>query len=720
MSVRRCQRDEKNSHNTTTGTQVSAKQRRKHSNKENEGNCFVADLLTAMKDYNSSRALRSFLADSFTDQANLAATSRTAFSYVSKAYLNKMTLSQVHLPRQRLHIAKRIFWPAVSEVEFFLEPCHPKLPAQHISENARGLNPTCIKVHAFTSQSEIKAGLIVARVKAQQGETPPDDLLAARVYAKYGEVSADVALEALDEVEWDEELAMYSLLAENTAEEEQAVDNLCLLFSIQHGVMNRAIVRAAIVKHETQRRAFDYIMDLATTERTLPEEELSRLAEALEKSSGGQSQILHLHLDTMTRFSCFNITSRGVLTIVQNFRYLRTLRFSTDSALDTATMQALADECPRMDTICIRCPNSNGPGLVPLSRLKHLRTLALISKSSKYHVGRDCQYVALLAELRENQLHHIHLDCLITNEAAALVARQHGSLRTLKLINRSVMTPPTSDGTALIPLVSKFPQHLRCLELDALPINVDVDSLCRDVSENAFPVCNKLVMKCRKMPYRALQSWVRACGALEELHIWNKASLEDARQAASLFKSCRERLRTLSLSISDLFRYVITLADLHFPKLEMVSLSDRSSWMSTAAHARETTRVTTHFLQKHRQTLRGLELGEFFAVSDELVEVIARTVPRLQTLSLKNQGPLLITDHGLRVISRSMFQLKDLTCDFTQEYHITNKGITALASLAHNYKLSTLKFIGFNLEVPLSLTPEEEGRFPAHVLSFWE
>ena len=318
---------------------------------------FVADLLAVLKDRNVLRVLQNFLTNSFKDQASLATTSVTAFRCASNAHLTRMRFDQVCLPSKRLHMATRILWPAVHEVIFNIEPSSPDLPTQYIAQNVRGLDPTCIKFYAFTSSSDNKVKMLVDRVKAQKNETPPDDLLAERVYTKCGEVSADVMMDALKQVEWDQEHAMYYLLAEHTATEDEAVQDLCRDLKSVRGSFKSSTVRAAMVKHAMDsQHAFDYLLDLSNNARTLSSDALSRLGKALKTSAGSEPRLLQLRFEGISAWGRLNITSQGLLRIAENFRHLRTLHFATKTILDTKTMQTLVNRCPCLEDIDILSP----------------------------------------------------------------------------------------------------------------------------------------------------------------------------------------------------------------------------------------------------------------------------------------------------------------------------------------------------------------------------
>ena len=648
-----------------------------HTNKKDSSRKgFVADLLAVMKDCSVMRIVQSFLANSFKDQAHLATASTTAFRSASNTHLSVVTLSQGQYRLQRSRLAKRIQWSAVSKLRFSLQPHFFKLPTRYIAENAQGLNPTCVRItvpreltFVPISGQTMKVKLMVARAKAHANEAPPDDLLAARLYAKHGEISEELARDALAQVEWDEELAMYYLLADNTAKEDEVVQRVYEIFSFA-----RPIVRAVIAKHAPHyHRAINYLKHAnQQLPRVFPAYALSRLADALDTSSGGECRLRHLQFDISSESRCFTITDQGLLRIAKTFCYLQTLHFATESILGADIMQTFVDGCPCIEDITIRSPDQKG--VVPLSSLKRLHTLVLLEPSMigayvlPSVLPSECPYVTLLTKLKENQLRNIRLECALKKEVLELLSRQHGSLRTLSLSHTSFFKKCDING--LLSLAKKFPPYLESLELASDPAMAYMDG--ERMPENAFRACRTLklvhgVAACAEV-------LVSACGALEDLYI-STTQLKVNSSVHSSFASCRERLRSLSLSIPD---ELLCVPSILFPKLERLVLGDKSanSHVSRpAVNAQRTCKVTTPFLRRHSDTLRHLGTGAHFLASDGFLETIAQTLPRLHTLRLHQQRPLCITDDGLRALARSMFRLESFVCDCLESHRITKEGV---------------------------------------------
>ena len=188
-----------------------------------------------------------------------------------------------------------------------------------------------------------------------------------------------------------------------------------------------------------------------------------------------------------------------------------------------------------------------------------------------------------------------------------------------------------------------------------------------------------------------LKSQVRACGTLENLTLKSLETtscerpppkfLGDEGETESLFASYREHLVKLDLCDSGLVNRV---SHLHFPKLVEVILKDNIRHRIDGE--RITTDVMTHFLHNSGKMLQKLHLSGGFIGSDALINIITQECPRLRDFRLANSRPLLITDNGLKRMTRFMFHLERFSCLFS-DHHLTTKGISSLASLARNHNL---------------------------------
>ena len=361
---------------------------------------FVANILAVMKDYNALKVIQHFLG-SFKDQNTLAAVCTTAFQFASKAYLTTVSIQQVCSPRRRLHRATRILWSAVRKLEFHVDSANPVLPTQYIVEKVRGLNPTRIKINSALSHGRgLKVQLLVDRVRAQMNTPPPDDLLAAQVYAKCKEVSKAAAGAALERAGYHEELAMYYLLTNDNklAEEMRAVINVISALPLASKV-KVGIARAALSKHRMDvQLSIDYLLELTKNKPVLRSDSLFGLPAALKTSAGCEPGLLHFDALPTIKFpfrlglsgGCY-ISSQSLLHIAKGFRYLRTLRFQTESILTVEMMRTVVKNLPIIEEIGIRSPSAHG--LLPLKNLERLHTLALFDTVTRSDL--ECPYVPL-------------------------------------------------------------------------------------------------------------------------------------------------------------------------------------------------------------------------------------------------------------------------------------------------------------------------------------
>ena len=197
-------------------------------------------------------------------------------------------------------------------------------------------------------------------------------------------------------------------------------------------------------------------------------------------------------------------SSTALLRLAESFQYLRVLSFATEESLRVDTMQTLVKHCPGIEEISIRSPSDNG--LLPLTDLERLHTLAL--SDTNYKRVAIYPYESFLEKLKEHQLRSIRLECIMNNGTLELLARQHGSLRTMCIHGRSPWSNRcTYDGNGLIPLALKRPRYLECLELELIGLAVDVFDDGK-LPEKCFMTCKKLSIQ-GNLHRRAVQALVR-------------------------------------------------------------------------------------------------------------------------------------------------------------------------------------------------------------------